>query len=475
MGKIGQQTSDVSGYSQLSKNSELSLKNELPELRGLFAPGSDQFKRADRLEHLSAAMLDHLKQHKIDSSENARVGDLLRDDAVQKVLTEMPILRHEILNTLRSESTVDPLAMPQMLNNIQRLTYLLIGFDVLFAVVLIFAFTKNVVSRLNVISENSLRLAMRQPLLPALIGDDEIAGLDKLFRQNAAKITEMSRRERAVIDNAVDVICSCNERGVFTQISPSCESAWGYAPEELLGRSFIELVEPALREKTLAVFASAKEQTGVIKYDNQIIRKDGKVIDTVWSCSWSAGEQMLFASAHDITERKELERQKQEFLAMVSHDLRTPLSAVFTYLELVLSGAYGEISAGLNKMTTRMLANVQRLSGMLDEFLYLQKVESDNVLPQLMTADLDSILGSAIELVKEVAASRNIEIVATPLNCQVNADPGRLSHVFLNLLSNAIKFSPEMEAFKFTALAMAAQLRSQWLTLDEVSKPNSKK
>ena len=70
-------------------------------------------------------------------------------------------------------------------------------------------------------------------------------------------------------------------------------------------------------------------------FESRIMHKDGKTIDLLWSAIWSKMEKCLFCVAHDITQRKEVERLKQEFFAMVSHDLRTPLMSVLFSLNIV--------------------------------------------------------------------------------------------------------------------------------------------
>ncbi len=79
-------------------------------------------------------------------------------------------------------------------------------------------------------------------------------------------------------------------------------------------------------------------------FESRMRRSNNEFIDTLWSTYWSQPDKALFSVIHDITQRKELERLKEEFVAMVSHDLRTPLTSVMASIELLNSGCAGELN-----------------------------------------------------------------------------------------------------------------------------------
>lgn len=104
--------------------------------------------------------------------------------------------------------------------------YLVIGVLVnfLIAVALALYFSRGISRRLNVLTDNSIRLARAEPLNPQLVGTDEIAHLDGVFHSMAEALNEASRKERAVIENSVDVICSIDVDGKFVSVSPACNT-----------------------------------------------------------------------------------------------------------------------------------------------------------------------------------------------------------------------------------------------------------
>ena len=107
-----------------------------------------------------------------------------------------------------------------------------------------------------------------------------------------------------VIDLLLDAVCVVDAAGRFVFVSAACERIFGYTPEEMVGRTMIELVHPEDREKTLR--AADEIMSGDLKphFENRYVRKDGQVVHIMWSARWSESDQMRIAVARDITERK---------------------------------------------------------------------------------------------------------------------------------------------------------------------------
>ena len=199
------------------------------------------------------------------------------------------------------------------------------------AIFLASALTRGIARRLSVINDNSVKLSVGQPLNPQLQGKDEIASVDKAFHVMAASLQEAQSRQRAIVENAMDVICSIDIQRKFSAINPACFDVLGYRQDELIGRRFIDVLAEEDRDKTMATLKQIAVDGSAVPLENQIIRKDGSRVHILWSIRWSNLDNTFFCVGHDITARHEVERLKQEFVAIVSHDLAT-LSLLFKQL-----------------------------------------------------------------------------------------------------------------------------------------------
>tara|TARA_R110002167_G_scaffold133215_1_gene317981 strand:+ start:29149 stop:30033 length:885 start_codon:yes stop_codon:yes gene_type:complete len=114
---------------------------------------------------------------------------------------------------------------------------------------------------------------------------------------------------RDVMDLMLDAVCVVDKAGTFVFVSAAFEDIFGYSPDEVIGKPMIDHVYPDDGIKTLKVVESLMEGKKQPRFENRWVRKDGKIIDILWSARWSEDHQFRIAIAHDITERKLMEQQ----------------------------------------------------------------------------------------------------------------------------------------------------------------------
>lgn len=127
-------------------------------------------------------------------------------------------------------------------------------------------------------------------------------------KRNEEALKNAAKRERAMIENALDVICTIDAEGKFVSVSPASLKVWGYQPEELVGHSYEEFVVPEdvaqSNEEVLKVMSGIE----TTNFDNRYLHKNGSMIHIRWTAFWSVTEQLMFCVAHDITERRRIEK-----------------------------------------------------------------------------------------------------------------------------------------------------------------------
>lgn len=424
-----------------------------------------------------------------------------------------------------------------------------------------FYFRQKVEDRIDLVSENADRLYKHSKLDTRVTGKDNIAELDQTLHDIEAWLTEARRKERALIDNAVDVICTVDALEKFETVSPSSIRVLGYSPEQLIGRSMRAFSADGRSLATALLDDKSKDH---LNFETQWLKPDGSRVDLLWSAHWSVNQKALFCIAHDIsdrkraemllkeseerirmimesiplglllinehgaiefanatfqsltqydreniigssitqffsddkqtdtrffnkiskllehsaeinmtkkngevfpveismreintrqgrrflttildiTERQEMDRLKREFVAMITHDLKTPLASLKVTLALFGNGAFGEISEKGQKTADRADHQINRLLRMIGDLLDLEKMKSGKFELEITDVGLDDIILNSIEAVRRVAELRKIQIEYSSSQLFCHADGARLIQVLVNLLSNAIKFSP---------------------------------
>ncbi|MDZ4835752.1 MAG: PAS domain-containing sensor histidine kinase [Candidatus Melainabacteria bacterium] len=325
--------------------------------------------------------------------------------------------------------------------------------NVVVALGLLRYFFKSIVTRIGQISENSLYLVRGEPLLPVLQGpEDELVQLDKVFHVVAETLREAGARERAVFENAVDVICSLDGDGRLMRINRAFNELTGFEIEEAVENHIMEYVVKEQHEKTHDFLQNAKRDPDS-NYNLEVgmLTKYGGVRDVLLSIKWDTAEKSYFVVIHDITGRKELERAKQEFVNMVSHDLRSPLTSLRVSLGLFLNGVFGEQTAKAKIRLGTMDESIDRLIRLINDLLDVEKFEAGQMQLELEQTSTNHLIASAFEAVSGMAEAQKVELNVVSNDRQLLVDGDRIIQVLVNLLSNAIKFSPQQSEVEVRA------------------------
>ncbi|HEY9712846.1 MAG TPA: ATP-binding protein, partial [Chroococcales cyanobacterium] len=327
----------------------------------------------------------------------------------------------------------------QKLNTVYVLALVLY---VLTALALAYWFISSIARNAERLSYNSVRLAHGVPLYPPIQGNDEIAQLDRTFRQMADAITEASRKERAVVENARDLICTLDADGVFMTVNPAAREILGRDPDSLIGRVFLDLVAASDRERVNTHLQNLAKGVDVSRLECKMLTKDGSTIDILLTANWAQSDNSFYCVAHNVTHMRQLERMKRQFVAMITHDLRSPLSSVLNTLDAIAAGIYSIYS---DKGVTRVneaKQNIDRMLHLLSDLWEMEKFDAAALTIDFASVDLSEIVEESVGSVRAFAEQQNINISVESEHCLIDADRTRMVQVLVNLLSNAVKFSP---------------------------------
>ncbi len=259
-----------------------------------------------------------------------------------------------------------------------------------------------------------------------------------------AALLKDEERFRSLIENAVDVVLILQADGTIRYVSPSVEHLLGYSPEELVGQPFMMLLHVTDQERIRAGMLSFVRRTGrEWRFESQWQRKGGtaRIVDSVMrnllDDSTVGG---ITLSSRDITERKEVERLKDELVSTVSHELRTPLTSLRGFAELLLDREFPVDQQ--RHFLTIMYKEAARLGDLINDFLDLQRLESGRQTYFFSYVALLPLLQDALAPFLNNKEKHTFQLNILDSLLPVRLDTDRIRQVITNLLSNAVKFSP---------------------------------
>ncbi|WP_458104208.1 ATP-binding protein [Bacillus sp. PK3-037] len=275
--------------------------------------------------------------------------------------------------------------------------------------------------------------------------------LGRAMNSLAVDLMEMTRtqemqRDRllTVIENIGSGLIMIDGRGFINLVNRSYAKQFHVNPNQMLRRLYhdafeheevIQLVEEIFMTET----KKCKLLRLPIKIERRYFEVDGVPImgpDDEWK-----GIVLVF---HDMTETKKLEQMRKDFVANVSHELKTPITSIKGFTETLLDGAMEDKEA-LSEFLSIILKESKRLQSLVQDLLDLSKIEQQNFTLSIETFDAVKMLADIETLLKHKATERGISlqlnVAKDPL--YVAGDPHRLKQVFLNLVNNALTYTPE--------------------------------
>lgn len=295
--------------------------------------------------------------------------------------------------------------------------------------------------RLQMLMNNTTAMAAGKEPTDIVTGEDELAQIDLIYHQMYQDLTVLRQKERAILDNASQVICSLDKDLRLSDINDASLKMWGFPSQQLIGKRFLELLPDADKSAIRSTLQNAIYNKTEARFEARIVKSDTTLNETSWSATWSDEQQSLYCVVTDISEQKELERLKQEFVSMLSHDLRTPLNSVLAAIELVTSGHF-QLDDQVQVYMERAHRNLKFSLSLINQLLEIEKMEAGHVKLDLDATSTKEIVSKSLEAVVDLSNSKSIKIVAPETNYELIADSARLVQVVINLLGNALKFSP---------------------------------
>lgn len=395
----------------------------------------------------------------------------------------------------------------------------------------------------------------------------QMKNAEEQMKNAEMQVKSAEQREKALLQHAVDVICVIDLSGKLMSVNPASKSVWGYKPDELVGKQVTDFIVSEDVNTTMKSLMGAEKSIDKIYFENRFRKKNGQIVDMLWSAHVSATDRGLFCIAHDITERKhaeqllreseerlriileslpagvavigsegqiefmnhaglemtgytadlflgtekslnasaifgffkaafasslkagnapsetgfecqivrttgegfpaeastrkllwnaqpaclvifldatlrhELERAKREFVAMVSHDLKTPLTSISLIFSSMIDGFCGEVNEQGLSYANRGKQSCDRLMMLVQDLLDLEKMKAGKWEMDIVETPVLELIDAAADAVERYALAQQVHLEMNCPEFSLQCDGGRIIQVLVNLIGNAIKFS----------------------------------
>jgi PAS domain S-box-containing protein len=265
-----------------------------------------------------------------------------------------------------------------------------------------------------------------------------------VFPENAAE-----DRFRLAVESCPSSMVMTDDAGVIVLVNTETERLFDYQRDELIGQKMEILVPARLRSGYAQRRAALTRNPQPVRFGEGWNlfgrRRDGSEFPAEIGLNPIRAREGLFVLAVviDISERKRMDRLKDEFVSTVSHELRTPLTSIAGSLGLLVGGAAGELPEGALRLIRIAQSNSQRLVRLINDILDTEKIETGQTVFKFRRIGARALVEQAIDANRGYADGFGVRarLDAAPAG-EIYVDADRMAQVLTNLLSNAIKFSP---------------------------------
>jgi PAS domain S-box-containing protein len=319
------------------------------------------------------------------------------------------------------------------------------------------------------VRKDGRRITVSVSISPIRDAGGAVIGVAKIARDITATRQAQTAQATlaAIVESSDDAIIGKTLEGVIVAWNEGASRMFGYAAEEIIGRSILTLLPPERHPEEARILGAIRRGERIDHFETERVAKDGRVIPVSLAVSpiKDANGVTVGAAkiARDISMRRGLERErdvvlereraaraeaeaanraKDAFLATISHELRTPLSPILAWSRMIREGALGP------DKVARGIAAIERsghaLTQLINDLLDVSRIITGKLRIDVRPIDLGAVVHAAVEVVRPAADAKDIHLIAAvdPDAGRIVGDADRLQQVVWNLVSNAIKFTP---------------------------------
>lgn len=273
-----------------------------------------------------------------------------------------------------------------------------------------------------------------------------IIGISKIARD----ITYLKQAEvndamlSAIIASSEDAIISKSLDSIITSWNPSAERIFGYSAFEMIGDSILKLIPSDRVDEEAMILLKLKNGERVEHFETKRLNKSGVSIEVSLTISPIKNSQGKITGiskiVRDITDKKLEEQRKHNFIDIVSHELKTPLTSVKSYIQLAMAKAKGHQDQFSLNVLTRADLQTRKMEIMIHDFLNVSRFEQGKMTLSLSRFCLKTLMEEVVSEAIILAPEHLLDYHGCP-SIELYADRNKIAQVLINLLNNATKYS----------------------------------
>ncbi|MEW9698330.1 two-component system histidine kinase PnpS [Paenibacillus sp. SI8] len=266
--------------------------------------------------------------------------------------------------------------------------------------------------------------------------------MSESLQQQMERIQENERRLQGVMENMMSGIMMIDREERIMLLNPSAEYILGFSAQELLGKKYNEAKQQFEFTKLIQECIETRE---AIRDEMIFYYPAERILDINLNPIAHEDEEWsgVLIVISDITAVRRLERMRSEFVANVSHELKTPIAAVKGFAETLLAGALNDKETAVSFLQI-IFDESERLNRLIGDILELSKIESKRIPMQFSPVYLPEFLEKSLSVLRKEAEKKHIELsLQVDDDIYIEADEDRLRQIFINLLSNGISYTQE--------------------------------
>ena len=250
-----------------------------------------------------------------------------------------------------------------------------------------------------------------------------------------------------VLNSAIEAIMTIDENGNVVTINPAGEKLFGYSSLEISEKPIHKIIPEFFTPHNTKIEDFPEMSATGVRRDSYALHKNNKKIpiELATSTLLINNKTLYTAIIHDLTERTKVERMKDEFISIISHELRTPITSIKGALGLINGGVVDNNPEKMKQMVKISYENCSRLEVLINDLLDFNKNNSLENTLNLHSININDLINKATESNQGYADKYDVVFKWAPDKTDVfiNGDENKLMQVFANLLSNAVKYSPK--------------------------------